>query len=139
MVSKHGETAFQRFPEYMKGKKLTKKDVFLQLRSELCDDGTGKANNGIETRKHGWFGRRHVWFSTNGVEASTCSTQGNQMHLRYARILSVLWTCYIVLKTASMTSTPFSIFHVTIRVKIILYILIFLLWEKKNNLKKKKN
>ena len=51
MVSKHGETAFQRFPEYMKAKKLTKKDVFLQLRSELCDDGTGKANNGIETRK----------------------------------------------------------------------------------------
>ena len=53
MVSKHGETAFQRFPEYMKAKKLTKKDVFLQLQSELCDDGTGKANNGIETRKHG--------------------------------------------------------------------------------------
>ena len=50
MVSKHGETAFQRFPEYVIAKKLTKKDFFLQLRSELCDDGTGKANNGIETR-----------------------------------------------------------------------------------------
>ena len=53
MVSKHGETTFQKLAEYVKAKKLTKKDVFLQLRSELCDDGTGKANNGIETRKHG--------------------------------------------------------------------------------------